>query len=142
MGFLSNHLSPSISLPIQMPIGHLDLMIDVALVATVYILVAIWSLGQLLNKKWFLALVPNPSIRAWPTQRLNSLGSNPYLKNSLFPCFNPPFFTMIISTLFIWLQILSFILKLNMWKLIIILFVNESYRKLLMFHLKTKLLIS
>ena len=72
-------------------VGHLALMIDVAPMAMVYFLVAIWSLGQLLNKMWFLALVSNLSIRVWPTQRLNSLGSNPYLKNSLFPIFSPLF---------------------------------------------------
>ena len=124
-----------------MSIGHLALMIDVALVAIVYFFVVIWFLGQLLNKRWFLALVSNPSIRVSPMQRLNTLGSNSHLKNSLFSYFNLLFFTMIISTLLIWLQILFFILGLNMWKFIIILFTNESCRKLSMFvffRLKTK----
>ena len=70
------------------------------------------------KQRWFLA--------AWPTQQLKSLGSSPYLKNYLFPCFNLLFFIVIISALLIWLQILSFILGLNIWKLIIILFMNES----------------
>ena len=88
--------------------------------------VVIWFLGQLLNKRWFLALVSNLSIKVSLMQSLNTLGSSPYLKNYLFPCFSLLFFIVIISALLIWLQILSFILGLNIWKLIIILFMNES----------------
>ena len=48
----------------------------------------IWSLSQLLNKRWFHTLIPSPSIGAWPMQWSYSLRFNPFLKNPLFPYFS------------------------------------------------------